>query len=231
MLESFLAKYGYIAILLGTAFEGETIMIMGGFSAHRGYLELLPWVVLAGFVGNFIQNLIYFILGRRYGNRMMEKHPDWKPRLQQVHSWLARYRSALIIGMRFVPGFRMLGGVAIGMSDVSSFRFAVLNLIGAMLWAVVIGILGYLCGHVLELIMGDIKHLEVPILVGIAVDRRPVVFLSPPSAPQGTGKHEFIEAIKESHHENSHKTVFLYHRCGAHGGFDEWTTGDSGRGR
>ena len=65
MLESFLAKYGYIAILLGTAFEGETIMIMGGFSAHRGYLELLPWVVLAGFVGNFIQNMIYFVLGRR----------------------------------------------------------------------------------------------------------------------------------------------------------------------
>ena len=45
MLESFLAKYGYIAIILGTAFEGETIMIMGGFSAHRGYLKLLPWVV------------------------------------------------------------------------------------------------------------------------------------------------------------------------------------------
>jgi membrane protein DedA with SNARE-associated domain len=84
MLESFLAKYGYIAILLGTAFEGETIMIMGGFSAHRGYLELLPWVVLAGFVGNFIQNMIYFVLGRRYGNQMLEKHPDWKPRLQQV---------------------------------------------------------------------------------------------------------------------------------------------------
>jgi len=62
MLESFLAKYGYIAILLGTAFEGETIMIMGGFSAHRGYLKLLPWVVLAGFVGNFIQNLIYLEL-------------------------------------------------------------------------------------------------------------------------------------------------------------------------
>ena len=62
MLESFLAKYGYIAILLGTAFEGETIMIMGGFSAHRGYLRLLPWVVLAGFVGNFIQNQVYLEL-------------------------------------------------------------------------------------------------------------------------------------------------------------------------
>jgi hypothetical protein len=57
MLESFLAKYGYIAILLGTVFEGETIMIMGGFSAHRGYLDLLPWVVLAGFAGNFIHGI------------------------------------------------------------------------------------------------------------------------------------------------------------------------------
>ncbi|MBW2515337.1 MAG: DedA family protein [Deltaproteobacteria bacterium] len=169
MLETFLAKYGYIAIVMGTAFEGETIMIMGGFSAHRGYLELLPWVVLAGFVGNFIQNMIYFVLGRRYGNRMLEKHPDWKPRLQQVNGWLERFQSLLSIGLRFVPGFRTIGGVAIGMSDVSTGRFIFLNLIGAVLWAVVIGVLGYLCGHVLKLIMGDIKHLEVPILVGIAV--------------------------------------------------------------
>ena len=169
MLESFLAKYGYVAILLGTAFEGETIMIMGGFSAHRGYLKLLPWVVLAGFVGNFIQNQVYFILGRRYGNRTVEKHPDWKPRLQQVNGWLERFRSALIIGVRFVPGFRTIGGVAIGMSDVSTGRFIVLNLIGAVLWALVIGFLGYLCGHVLELILGEIKQLEGPILVGIAV--------------------------------------------------------------
>jgi len=169
VLESFLAKYGYVAILLGTAFEGETIMIMGGFSAHRGYLKLLPWVVLAGFVGNFIQNQVYFILGRRYGNRTVEKHPDWKPRLQQVDGWLERFRSALIIGVRFVPGFRTIGGVAIGMSDVSTGRFIVLNLIGAVLWALVIGFLGYLCGHVLELILGEIKQLEAPILLGIAV--------------------------------------------------------------
>jgi membrane protein DedA with SNARE-associated domain len=169
MLESFLAKYGYSAILLGTAFEGATIMIMGGFSAHRGYLKLLPWVILAGFVGSFIQNQVYFFLGRRYGTRTVEKHPDWKPRLQQVHRWLERFQSPLIIGVRFAPGFRTIGGVAIGMSDVSPGRFTVLNVIGAVLWAVVFGLLGYLCGHALELIMGDIKHLEVPILVGIAV--------------------------------------------------------------
>ena len=68
-----------------------------------------------------------------------------------------------------MPGFRMIGGVAIGMSEVLPGRFTVLNGIGAMLWALIIGFLGYLCGHILESIMGEIKHLEVPILVGIAV--------------------------------------------------------------
>jgi membrane protein DedA with SNARE-associated domain len=68
MLESFLAKYGYLAIILGTVFEGETNVIMGGFSAHRGYLKLLPWVILAGFAGNFIQNQVVFLL-KRYAGR------------------------------------------------------------------------------------------------------------------------------------------------------------------
>ena len=101
--------------------------------------------------------------------RTVAKHPDWKPRLQQVQRWLERFQSTLIIGLRFVPGFRTIGGVAIGMSDVPTGRFTVLNAIGAVLWALVIGFLGYLCGHALELIMEEIKHLEVPILVAIAV--------------------------------------------------------------
>ena len=169
MLESFIADYGYIAIILGTFFEGEAIMIMGGFSAHRGYLELLPWVILLGFLGNVIQNQVCFVLGRRYGTQSMQKYPAWKPRLQEVHQWLTRFQSPLIIGLRFVPGFRIIGAVAIGMSEVSPGRYFILNGIGAALWAVIFGLLGYLCGHTLELILGDIKHSEVPILVGIAV--------------------------------------------------------------
>jgi len=168
MLENFLDKYGYIAVLLGTIFEGETIMIMGGFLSHRGYLNLLPWLILAGFAGNCIQNQLYFFLGRRYGTRTIEKHPEWKPRLKEMHSWLERYQSLIIVGLRFVPGFRTVGGIAVGMSEVALFQYTVLNAAGALLWAVVIGILGYLCGHVLELMLGELKHLEMPILIAIA---------------------------------------------------------------
>jgi membrane protein DedA with SNARE-associated domain len=38
-LESILDPYGYLAVLVGTFLEGETILVLGGFAAHRGYLQ------------------------------------------------------------------------------------------------------------------------------------------------------------------------------------------------
>jgi membrane protein DedA with SNARE-associated domain len=35
-LESLINTYGYLAILVGTLLEGETILVLGGFAAHRG---------------------------------------------------------------------------------------------------------------------------------------------------------------------------------------------------
>jgi membrane protein DedA with SNARE-associated domain len=43
-LQSIIETYGYIAILVGTIVEGETILILGGFVAHRGYMVL--WGVI-----------------------------------------------------------------------------------------------------------------------------------------------------------------------------------------
>jgi membrane protein DedA with SNARE-associated domain len=50
-LESIIETYGYWALLVGTFFEGETVLVLGGFAAHRGYLTL-PWVILAAFIGS-----------------------------------------------------------------------------------------------------------------------------------------------------------------------------------
>jgi membrane protein DedA with SNARE-associated domain len=38
-LESILDTYGYLAVLVGTFLEGETILVLGGVAAHRGYLQ------------------------------------------------------------------------------------------------------------------------------------------------------------------------------------------------
>jgi len=35
-LQPFVDTYGYMAIMGGTVFEGETILVLGGFPAHPG---------------------------------------------------------------------------------------------------------------------------------------------------------------------------------------------------
>jgi membrane protein DedA with SNARE-associated domain len=46
-------RYGYFATLAGTLIEGESLLILSGLAAHRGYLSL-PLVVLVGAIGGAI---------------------------------------------------------------------------------------------------------------------------------------------------------------------------------
>ena len=46
-LSDLLANYGYPVVFLGTLLEGETILALAGFAAHRGHLQLPAVVGLA----------------------------------------------------------------------------------------------------------------------------------------------------------------------------------------
>ena len=47
-MESLIKNYEHLPILIGTFLEGETILVLGGVTAHQGYLAL-PWIILAAF--------------------------------------------------------------------------------------------------------------------------------------------------------------------------------------
>jgi membrane protein DedA with SNARE-associated domain len=168
-VEQLVQAYGYPVILLGTLVEGQPVMLFGGFAAHRGYLELIPWVVLAGAVGNFLGFQAWFLAGRRLGRPLLERRPHWAERIAKVQGWLERYETMLIVGIRFMAGFGTVGALAIGMSNVGLSRFTLLNGLGALLWAATLAVLGHLLGNVLELVLGDLASVEKPLLIGIVV--------------------------------------------------------------
>jgi membrane protein DedA with SNARE-associated domain len=168
-VEQLIEQYGYPVILVGTLFEGQPVMLFGGFAAHRGYLDLIPWVILAGAVGNFLGFQAWFLAGRRFGRPLLERRPQWAARVSKVQDWLGRFESLLIVLIRFMPGFDTVGTVAIGMSRVSTPRFTALNALGALLWAAVLASGGYLLGNLLEAVLGDLATVEKPLLIGIIV--------------------------------------------------------------
>ena len=163
MLESLLNEYGYPILLLGTFFEGETVLILGGVAAHMGYLSI-GWVITCGFVGTLFGDQLYFLIGRRHGAGFLARRPAWQARSQRVYRIMERYPVLLILGFRFLYGIRTVTPFAIGMSNISYLRFALLNMLGAGLWAVVIGLAGFYFGHGVEVVLGDIKHYELEVL-------------------------------------------------------------------
>ena len=167
-LAQVLQDYGYPALLIGTFLEGETIMILGGLAAHLGYLSL-EWVIACGFVGTLFGDQLYFYLGRRHGKAFLSRRPSWKPRTERVLTLFERHQVLLIVGFRFIYGLRTVTPFAIGISGVSYVRFAVLNLIGAAIWAISIGLAGFFFGQAMETILGDLKRYELALMAGLVI--------------------------------------------------------------
>lgn len=168
MLENLIAQYGYLAILVGTFLEGETILVLGGFAAHRGLLNL--WgVILAAFIGSLLSDQIFFFLGRRHGAALLARRPKWQAGVERVRGLLNRYNTALILSFRFLYGLRNVTPFALGMSDVSTARFVVLNAVGAGVWAIAITLAGWFVGEAAKQMLGHLQRYERGIGAAIVI--------------------------------------------------------------
>ncbi len=166
-LPELIQTYGYGAFFAGTLLEAEAVLLVAGFAAHRGYLDL-PTVIEVSIVGSFLANQVWFYLGRRHGVKLLERYPQYAAPAARAHELLAKYNVPLILSVRFIFGLRTVLPFVLGMGNISTLRFQVLNLGGAIFWSVMVGAGGYLFGHLVEQMLGDLKHYE-EMLLGVLV--------------------------------------------------------------
>jgi membrane protein DedA with SNARE-associated domain len=167
-METYIQHYGYLAVLIGTFLEGETIVILAGFAAHRAYLSL-PLVICAAFAGTLFGDQLFYYLGRKHSERVLNWQPSWKPRVEKTKRLVERHQILIILGFRFLYGLRTVTPFTLGITGVARRIFIPLNILGALIWAVAIGCAGYLFGQTLEAILGRMKHLELWIMLGIVL--------------------------------------------------------------
>ena len=166
-LAELLNSYGYAALVVGTFLEGETVLVLAGFAAHRGYLSL-PLVMLAAFAGSFLGDQLYFHLGRRKGEAFLRRRLTWAPKVERVQGLIERHYLPFILGFRFIYGLRTVSPFAIGMSGVPARRYLILNLIGAAAWSAAVAYLGYFLGEAAEALLGKVRRYELGIFAAIA---------------------------------------------------------------
>ena len=158
-----IASHGYWVLALGCVLEGETVLLLAGFAAHRGQLNPL-WVLVVASVAAFVGDQFFFWLGRRHGPRVLALRPAWASHAARVHGLLQRWDGWLVVGVRFAYGLRIAGPVVMGTSAMPAVRFAAFNALGAVLWAVVVGGLGWVLGGAAEALLGKAQHLEAWLL-------------------------------------------------------------------
>ena len=158
-LPGFISEYGYWAVLAGTLLEGESMLLLAGFAAHRGLLDVQA-VAAVAVLGGFLGDQAFFFAGRWWGPALLARKPGWAAPAARAKELLAKYDIPVILGVRFMYGLRVVLPFTIGMSGIPVLRFQLLNLVGAALWACTGVALGYLLGDAAERVFGDLQTYE-----------------------------------------------------------------------
>jgi membrane protein DedA with SNARE-associated domain len=182
--------YGYIVVMLvvmvesaGAPVPGETTLLIGGALAGAGHLWL-PGVILAAAAGAILGDTAGYWVGRRYGIPLLRRHGRLfrfdERKLHQAEAFFARHGDKTVFLGRFVPIGRIFSAVLAGVSQMHYRRFLIWNATGGIVWASLMGTLGYLFGRQLPLIesilqkfgFGALGLIVLAVLVRILIVRR-----------------------------------------------------------
>jgi membrane protein DedA with SNARE-associated domain len=147
------ARYGYFVVFAGVLLEntglpvpGETALLAGAALAHYGQLSL-PWVIVSAIAGATLGDNLGFLIGRRGGRRIAERH-GWRvgltpPRLAEFDRFFQRHGPKTVFVARFITGLRVVGAVLAGGSGMKWPVFVFYNATGAVVWCTVVACAGY----------------------------------------------------------------------------------------
>ena len=143
--QQFVEQYGYWAVFAWTFIEGETVFIAAAALAAAGMLE--PWkVIVIAAIGAYVGHLAFFALGRWRGMAIIDAVPVLKRHYPKANKVLDKYAHWSIFIFQYLYGTRLVAAILFGCSSIGFGRFALLQTINCITWAVIIYSVGHLLG-------------------------------------------------------------------------------------
>ncbi|EAC0466300.1 DedA family protein [Salmonella enterica subsp. enterica serovar Newport] len=168
-INTLITHYGYAALVIGSMAEGETVTLLGGVAAHQGLLKF-PLVAAAVALGGMMGDQLLYLLGRCYGGKILRRFPRYHTKIRRAQKMIQRHPYLFVIGTRFIYGFRVVGPLLIGASRLPPKIFLPLNIVGALIWALLFTTLGYLGGEVIAPWLHDLdQHLRHGVWLILAI--------------------------------------------------------------
>ncbi|RYY95449.1 MAG: DedA family protein [Comamonadaceae bacterium] len=175
-LSDLLQHYGYIAVFVAGLFEGETILMLGAYAVHQGYLSMLP-VIACGAAAAFCTDQFYFHLGRLRGQQLLATRPKLRAHIARVDGFVSRHPIVTIFGMRFAWGLRVVLPATLGMGGrMAPVPYALLDAVAALFWAAVVTLFGVQLTGWAHQAIGHLHRHEHQLILGALVIALAVAF-------------------------------------------------------
>lgn len=163
--ETLLKVGGWAALILAVAFvfletgvlvlaflPGDSLLFTVGLFTATGVIDVPIWITcIVLFIAAVCGDQLGFTIGRKLGPAIFkrEKSRFFNPHnVERTHEFFERHGPKAIIIARFLPIFRAFVPAAAGMGDMKRRHFLTYNVIGALLWAVGVTLLGYFLGQI-----------------------------------------------------------------------------------
>jgi membrane-associated protein len=155
---------------------GDSLLFIGGTFCATHALDL-GWLMIVLLIAATLGNTVNYWIGSYIGPKVFDA--NWKvgqrfldrAALEKTHSFYERHGGKTIVLARFIPVVRTFAPFVAGVSRMSFARFQLWNVLGALLWVVLLVLLGYFFGNIPFIK----QYLNVIVLVGIGAAVVPVV--------------------------------------------------------
>lgn len=153
-------------LMIGFFFPGDSLLFTAGFLASQGLLDIK--LLIAGcFITAAAGDSIGYYIGQKFGRKLFKKEDSiWfhKDHLARAQKFYDKHGGKTIILARFIPVIRAFAPVVAGVGLMRYKRFVAFNLIGAVLWAIAIPVIGFYLGSAIP----DVDKYLLPI-VGLII--------------------------------------------------------------
>lgn len=175
-LSSLIQTVGYLGIftivflesgmMVGFFFPGDSLLFTAGFLASQNLLDIKV-LIIGCFIAAVAGDSVGYYLGKKFGRKLFNKDKSiWfhKDHLQRAQNFYDKHGGKTIILARFIPVIRAFAPVVAGVGLMKYNKFVAFNLVGAVLWAIIIPLTGFYLGSFIP----DVDKYLLPI-VGLII--------------------------------------------------------------
>ena len=162
-------------ILAGFFLPGDSLLVTAGLVASQGKLDILILNLLLVAAAVLGDTAGYWI-GAFAGPRLFKREDSFffkKEYVRRTHEFFERYGGKTIIFARFVPIIRTFAPTVAGVGQMSYRRFLSFNVIGGVLWVLLMTSIGYFLGRSVP---GIAKNFHWVVAAVIMLSFLPVIF-------------------------------------------------------